>query len=289
MTALTSPNPKYYIEDGKLSIQRMKRKGTTAMPRPHIHGSIELYYLLDGERVYFVDGQVVTLRKGELIVIPENEIHSTASSEVAEFERILINYDPSILPLPLKKAQLLHAGRRFRVFSLSLREKEEVERLLHRILDECQQSRAFYEACCLSLLNELLILLQRSESVGAASITRHSLHDKVSEIATYIREHYRETITLADTAKHFFISSSYLSRIFHRLTGFHFREYVIHIRVREAQRLLSQTRNKIQEIAVSTGFEHLSHFNKTFKKTTGITPMHFRKQAKADREAKLDD
>lgn len=282
MPASAEPNPKYYLEDGKFSIQHMKRKGATAMPRPHSHAAVELYYLLDGERVYFVDGQVVTVRKGELILIAEHELHATASSEVAEFERILINYDPAVLPPALQRLQLLQAGRRFRVFALSLREQDEAERLLLRIIDECRQKKAYFEPYCLSLFAELAVLLGRAENAaGPAAPSPHSLHHKVSEIAAYLRERYKESVTLEETARHFYMSSSYLSRIFHRLTGFHFREYIIHIRVREAQRLLAGSRQKIQEIALAVGFEHLSHFNKTFKKTTGITPMQYRKQAKA--------
>jgi AraC-like DNA-binding protein/mannose-6-phosphate isomerase-like protein (cupin superfamily) len=285
MSAPASPNPKYDMEEGKLSIQHMKRKGATAMPRPHSHPSIELYYLADGERVYFVDSQVVTVHKGELIMIAAHEIHATASSEVAEFERILVNYDPSILPQALQQLDLLHTGRKFRVFSLSLRDQSEVERLLHRILDEFRQEKAYFEIGCLSLFAELVILLERSEHVAlTATPSRYSLHNRVSEIATYLREHYRNSLTLEDTAKHFYMSSSYLSRIFHRLTGFHFREYIIHIRVCEAQRLLTVSRQKIQEIALAVGFEHLSHFNKVFKKATGLTPLQYRKQAKAEKD-----
>lgn len=279
MSAPKGPNPKFYLEAGKLSIQHMKRKGATAMPRPHSHTTVELYYLLDGERVYFVDGQVVTVRKGELIMIAAHEAHSTASSEVAEFERILINYDPSVLPLALQKLVLLHAGRRFRVFSLTLREQDEVERLMHKMLEECLQAKPYYESCCLSLFAELMIILGRSDPHAGISVSRYSLHNKVSEIAAFLRERYRESLTLEDTARHFYMSSSYLSRVFHRFTGFHFREYIIHMRVREAQRLLAHSRQKIQEIALAAGFEHLSHFNKTFKKTTGLTPLQYRKQA----------
>ncbi|MBB3113360.1 AraC-like DNA-binding protein [Paenibacillus phyllosphaerae] len=281
MPAATEPNPKYHLEGGKLSIQHMKRTGVTAMPRPHSHAAIELYYLLEGERVYFVDSEVVTVRKGELILIAEHEIHATASSEMAIFERILINYDKTVLPPALQEADLLPSGKRFRVFPLSLREQDEVQRLLGRMLEECHQSRPYYEACCLSLLAELIILLSRAEQADTSGVARYSLHAKVSEIAAYMREHYREALTLEDTAKHFYLSSSYLSRIFHRLTGFHFREYIIHIRVREAQQLLAHSRQKIQDIAFAVGFEHLSHFNKTFKKATGQTPLQYRKQAKS--------
>lgn len=280
MAASEELHPKYRLGEGKLSIQHMKRKGATAMPRPHSHSSVELYYLLDGERVYFVDGRVVTVRKGELILIAEGELHSTASSEVAEFERILIHYDRDVLPSSLRPLDLLAGERRFRVFALTLRERTEAERILRRMLEECSQAKPYYDACCQSLLAELVVLLGRCDRDPSANVPRDSLHHKVSEIASYLREHYRESLTLEETAKRFYVSSSYLSRIFHRLTGFGFREYILHLRVREAQRLLAGTRMRMNEIAPAVGFEYLSHFNKAFKKATGLTPMQYRKQAK---------
>lgn len=281
MTTITSPNPKYYIEEGRFSIQHMKRKGITAMPRPHSHNLTELYYLADGERVYFVDDRVVTVHKGELILIPPHELHATASSEIAEFERILINYDSSILPSSLQHEEKWFNNRGFRLFRLTLREQDEVESLMNRMLEECRLGRPYYETSIVALFTELMVLLQRSESTSLSGLPKHPLHDLVTEVATYIRGHYRQPLTLEETARHFFISPSYLSRVFHRLTGFHFREYIVHVRIREAELQLAESARKIQEIAAAVGFEHLSHFNKTFRKTTGLTPLQYRKEARS--------
>lgn len=283
MSSISSPNPKYVLEDGRFSIQHMKRKGITAMPRPHSHDQIELYFLCEGERVYFVDDRVVTVHKGELILIRPNQLHATASSEMAEFERILVNYDPLLLPNALQGENKWFHNQGYRMFRLTLREQDEVKQLLTRILDECLASRDYYESCAVALFTELMILLQRSEGVqlqqnGSA---KPPLHDLVNNVAAHIREHHRETLTLEATAAHFFISPSYLSRVFHRLTGFHFREYILHIRMREAEQRLADSEERVQDIASAVGFEHLSHFNKTFKKATGLTPLQYRKQARS--------
>ncbi|MGZ7440383.1 helix-turn-helix domain-containing protein [Paenibacillus sp. TH7-28] len=281
MVNVTGPNPKYHIEQGRFSIQHMMRKGATAMPRPHSHKWMELYYLSEGERVYFVDNRVITVHKGELILIPGGELHSTASSEIAEFERILIHYDPTLLPHALRDESAWFHGRGYRLFRLTLREQDDAENLLDRMLEECRLGKPYYESCVIALLTELMILLQRSGGSPQAGERNHPLHELVTDVATYIRARYREALTIEATAKHFFISPSYLSRIFYRFTGFHFREYIVHLRVREAERMLAGSSAKIQEIAAAVGFEHLSHFNKTFKKSTGLTPLQYRKEAQS--------
>jgi YesN/AraC family two-component response regulator len=92
------------------------------------------------------------------------------------------------------------------------------------------------------------------------------MHHKISEIASYIHSHYQEPLTLNAVAKRFYISPSYLSRVFVKLTGFHFREYVQVVRIREAEKLLRETKLKVQTISERVGFDHIAHFNRIFKK-----------------------
>ncbi|MGF9696582.1 AraC family transcriptional regulator [Paenibacillus sp. MABNR03] len=280
MEIVNASHPKFHVANEQFSIQHMKRAGMTSMPRAHSHPFIELYYLREGERIYFVDSQVVTLQKGELILIQSDEMHATASSEIAEFERILVNYNPALLPTPLQDDRQWFNQRGFHLFRLMLREQNEAETLLLRMLEECKECRPFYETSVLTLFAELMILLQRIEPRTQSDRTKHPLHHLVTDVATYIREHYQKPLTLEETARQFFISPSYLSRIFYRLTGFHFREYVVHIRILQAKRLITQSNSKIQEIASIVGFEYLSHFNKTFKRVTGYNPSHYRKEIK---------
>ena len=57
-------NDRYHIGDHDFSIQYMSRNGSSGMPRPHEHPYFELYYLLNGERVYFMDDNVFTVKRG---------------------------------------------------------------------------------------------------------------------------------------------------------------------------------------------------------------------------------
>ena len=55
-------------------------------------------------------------------------------------------------------------------------------------------------------------------------------------------------------------------------------EYVLSLRIQEAQRLLSTTDSTIGEIALAIGFYDQSHFTKRFRKLTGMTPLAYRKR-----------
>jgi len=273
--------PKYHIGQDEFSIQYMSRTGATNMPRPHEHTCFELYYLLNGERVYFMEDQVVTVRKGDLMIIHPHQLHSTASTEKMRFERILVNFSRSFVEQgDGQVAALLQAGGS-RLVRIPLKDQPDVERLLQLMISECEREQPCYTSLVRTYLNELLIRIHRIElstHYKAAPDYEHPMHYKITEIAQYMKANYHQKLTLEQIAKQFYISPSYLSRTFTRLTGFHFREYLQTVRIREAQKRLVESKDSVQMISEQAGFEHIAHFNKTFKKIVGTTPLNYRKR-----------
>lgn len=271
--------PMYAIGDAAFGIQRMKRSGYSKMPRPHVHDFYELYYLLGGERVYFTNGNVYLVQKGDLMFVKPGDLHSTASSEVPEFERVLVNVSAAFLAETESRTSELLTSRPSGLLRFSIREQARVERLLLQMLSECEEEQLHYDTCVRASLLELLVCIGRAEQQQrqAPQTSAHPMHQKISEIAAYVHGHYAGPITLESVAKTFYISPSYLSRVFLKLTGFHFREYVQVVRIREAEKRLRGSRDKVQAIAEQVGFEHIAHFNRVFKKQTGLSPLRYRK------------
>ncbi|OXM82795.1 helix-turn-helix transcriptional regulator [Paenibacillus rigui] len=283
--------PKYRIGDNAFTIQYMQRKGFSKMPGTHNHPFYELYYLLQGERTYFINGTVVTARRGDMVIVHPYDVHKTASSQVPEFERVLINFTEQFVHSePGTETMNLEAGvpllpfpNRSRLLRFSLKDQAAVEQLLREMLSECAEQQPGFEMYVKALLHQLLVRMHRQSRALELEPPHplHPMHAKISEIATYLNGHFQEEISLERVAKQFYISVSYLSRMFKKVTGFHFREYVQVIRVNEAQRLLRETQEKVLTIAERSGFEHVAHFNTTFKKLTGVSPLRYRKQQQA--------
>lgn len=268
---------KYAIDGSSFSIQRMRRYGFNSMPRPHSHTFYELYCLLEGERVYFVNGKVYVAKQGDIVLIVPHDLHSTASSQVEQFERILVHFAPEFLHEASRSLLQLPSFQKSVLIRVPRKEQPEIERLLLQMVGECKDRLSLYDDCVRHLLAELLIWLHRIDAVShLLPQSNHPMHQKVSEITAYIQLNFRSALTLEKLAQQYFISPAYLSRIFLKLTGFHISEYIRVVRIREAQKLLRTTRHKVQAIAEQVGFEHVSHFNKTFKQVTGVSPLHYR-------------
>ena len=100
----------------------------------------------------------------------------------------------------------------------------------------------------------------------------------VQKAVGIIEAQYAQPITLRDLAEELHFSPGYLSVRIKQQIGMNFSEYLLHVRMREARRLLVQTDEKIAEIARKVGYTDQFYFSRLFKRATGRTPSEYRRQ-----------
>jgi AraC-like DNA-binding protein len=92
-----------------------------------------------------------------------------------------------------------------------------------------------------------------------------------------VAEHFPEHKEVAYYATALHITPKYLSEVLQAELGKPAKAFIDEYVVMEAKSLLKQTALSIQEICYWLGFEDASHFNKSFKKLTNMTPTEYRK------------
>ena len=97
-------------------------------------------------------------------------------------------------------------------------------------------------------------------------------------VLAYLRRNSANRITLEDAAAQAHLSPSYFSRLFRQQTGRTFSDYVSRLRVEHAKLLLCAPEADMAQIATQAGFYDQSHFTRTFKVVTGVTPGAFRRR-----------
>jgi AraC-like DNA-binding protein len=99
----------------------------------------------------------------------------------------------------------------------------------------------------------------------------------LAKVLAFIREHYWEDLSIKDLAKAAGgFSASYFGQAFKAVTGFKPMDYVMGVRIAEAQKRLETTDDSIAEIAAACGFGNQSHMVARFKLAYGVAPKTFR-------------
>jgi len=99
---------------------------------------------------------------------------------------------------------------------------------------------------------------------------------RVQKVKSFIDNHYREDIRLAQLADMVGMSPSAFSRFFKLRTGKNVAEYIVDVRLGYAARQLVDTTDSVSEICYCCGFNTLSNFNRLFRKRKGCNPTEFR-------------
>lgn len=99
---------------------------------------------------------------------------------------------------------------------------------------------------------------------------------KFNELLEYIDTHYTEELRLDGLADMIGFSKYHFSRLFQQYTGFSFVNYVNYRRLKAAERLLTQPELAITDIAIQSGFNSISTFNRLFRKAKNCTPSEYR-------------
>jgi transcriptional regulator GlxA family with amidase domain len=76
------------------------------------------------------------------------------------------------------------------------------------------------------------------------------------------------------------ISERTFTRRFKKATGYTPLQYVQLLRVNRARKLLEGSRAPVVDVAVRVGYQDVAHFNRLFKRHTGVSPAKYRKRFK---------
>lgn len=102
--------------------------------------------------------------------------------------------------------------------------------------------------------------------------------DKLKLALAYMQEHYAESITVKQLADLCGFSQVHFMNIFKAAIGSTCIEYLIEYRLARAALDLQETDHSVMQIALDSGFQNISYFNRAFKHQYAMTPTAFRKR-----------
>ncbi len=258
----------------------------------HTHGFLEMVLVLSGRGRHCFGRSGVPMEAGDVIFVNNQRPHelealtddcemvviaflpSAAGFDDALLRKYdLVNYYPLLVPF--------HALDEKESFATLHPEKKLFKKLLFHAFHLCeltQKEAGKKSELAKRLLIDILYLLDshpRKEDKGRSSTSL-----PLQGVLSHLHEHFREPGVLKKLVDVCGMSPSYFSTVFTRVMGRGPLRFVTELRIREAERLLKETRLPIREICVNVGYEHPSNFSRAFKSITGKNPKSRRPDEK---------
>ncbi|MBM7564303.1 AraC family transcriptional regulator [Paenibacillus sacheonensis] len=262
----------------------------------HAHEHLQLCYMMSGTCLHWAAGEQYVLTKGDLFSIPPFLEHRLGPRDAMDFVMIQIDFMPHAINESFRDLARMQTFVDFAYIQPLISETDlmpkmalpaaaqaEVEHLLNDILAEWErQEDGFRIAIKADLLKFLVIAgrqykrhaqTQRQHARQKVTQHREAFHDAVA----YMETHYDEDLHLEEMAAKALMAPSYFSHMLRLVRGKSYIEYLSAVRIQASMELLEGTDLNVTEIAAKVGYNHISHFNRTFKKHTGVTPGDFRR------------
>jgi AraC family transcriptional regulator len=140
--------------------------------------------------------------------------------------------------------------------------------------------RIYREACTMDevsplaiegLFLELMAAASRSSKMAALQVPRW-----LKRVKEMIDTSFSNNLTISEIAETVGVHPVHLATVFRKHYRCTIGEYVRQLRIEYACRRLSLADGSLVEIALDAGFSDQSHFSKTFKQFTGLSPARFR-------------
>ena len=148
--------------------------------------------------------------------------------------------------------------------------------LFRKIIQELQLCRYGYEDYIASLFNDILLLVDRQQHEQKKATG--NVQEQIERAAAYFNENYNTKISIDDYAESLHISTNWFIHNFKQYTGMSPAQYILSLRMVNAQSLLERTTYNIKEISEIVGYENPLYFSRVFKKEIGKSPAQYRKE-----------
>ena len=253
------------------------------------HDFWEFNYIDKGWMVVTIDGKEYLLKSGELVFFQPNEFHSLEARGLSAPNHTVVSFVSNSKAMKYFKNKIiaLNSSER-KLLSILLREGLSAYSPIDKQppitgMHEKENAPIGAVQMTFNLLEEFLITLLRRNESGISIGTRlvspmyyESLPDRIKEIAKYMEQHIRESLTVGQIAKHFLLSESGLKKMFSKDVGCGVIDFFNDMKIEKAKEYIRENEKNFTQISDELGFSSIHYFSRLFKKKTGMTLTEYR-------------
>ena len=238
----------------------------------HRHDFFNIDFIYEGEFIQSLNGKEYICPRGTICLLSTLDYHSYENKDNASM--LSLTFSDDIIFKHVWDIISLDSTPYITILDENMSGKMLME--FEEIEAELKHKRKLSSSYVRATLNRIVIEIIRHSADSTP--TRKKKNEFVHKAISYLRYHYREPLTLAETAKMYFVTPAHFSRCFKAATGLTFKEYIISLRLDYAIRLIKYSDKTIAEICFESGFSSPSYFTKAFYKRFSKTPVQMREQ-----------
>ena len=274
-------NKPHGTKDNPFSIYHIENAGRSFQIPVHWHDELEIIYVKSGLLTVSISGESYIGKAGDAFVVSPGNLRLMGSQTGT------VDYFTFLFPLkyisfrtddmlddkllePLNNGQLM----------ISPRVKDSAKELCEQLIDIYMADNDETESKITAQIKTKIILLQfilemwRKGFVIENDTSGRNIVEK--EMVSYIQQNFTGKISLKEFGKQFHLSEKYISRYFKEHFHITLSQYITYLRLENAKQLLQDTDLSVTETAMQSGYQNVSYFIRSFKKTYGISPLKYR-------------
>ena len=275
-------NKPHGTKDDPFSTYHIENRGQSFQIPVHWHDELEIIYVKSGFLTVNISGENYIGKPGDAFVVSPGNLHFMGSQTGT------VDYFTFLFPLKYiafrsddmlddKLIEPLNSGHLMISPEIKDTVKEQCEQLARVYAAEIDKS----ESKITSQIRKKIILLQfihelwKKGFIVENDTTGRNTVEK--EMVSYIQQNYMGKILLREFGEQFHLSEKYISRYFKEHFHITLSQYVTYLRLEHAKQMLQETDISVTEVAMQSGYQNISYFLRSFKKTYGVSPLKYRK------------
>ncbi len=256
----------------------------------HYHNNFEISFITEGSGKRIVGDSIEEFQPGDLAFIGPNLPHvwiadkETRMLSKRTLEMVFLQFNLNVLSDQL--LSLPEFGNVKRALDLSERGIQIIGDTLNQVSEVMLQlpyMKSFERMLHFFMLMDIIGKSKTNIQLASKKYLKIRFttgNKRIAVIHEYLMNNYREDVNLKNLAGLVHMAEGSLCRYFKMNQGITIFEYLNKIKTEFACKLLMDPDLSIMDICFDSGFNNISHFNKQFKKVTGIPPSEYRKRFK---------
>lgn len=243
----------------------------------HWHKTIEINYVLRGDLVTEVLGEKNVLSDGKFTLINSCDVHqSKGKYENTNVKFLVIMYSSVFIRNYFPDFEKY----RFEVENeeIYMEIKEQLDVIVNAIKTADQLSELHILAALISILDIVFSKCKIDSQVEEIKYSENDAFDYSKRVIEYIKDHYKERLTIESVAATIGLSPTYFAAYFKKKTNKSFLVYLNDFRMQRAIVAMQSYDVPETQAALDNGFANVKSFITTFKRNYKCTPSQYIKQ-----------